>query len=180
MNIQDYRNKLKAHMALQLFMKEVNAMIKKTAGYEARQEAINMLAKKHGITLREGSIRRILTPDYGERIGYKSYELTNNNAIIKQTSKRIEELEKAEAFEQKAESRLIATEYEGKDCKIYLDFGLNRIQVEHPAKPSLEVINQLKRNGYHWSHTNKVWQRQLTNNAIYATNNLFDSKIPRI
>ena len=180
MTIQDYRNKLKAHMALQQFMKEVNIAIKKLSSYEAKEAAIKQLATKHGVMLQGNSINRILSPDYAGRVGFKAYELTNNNATIKQTSRRIEELEKAEAFEQKADAGLVATEYEGKDCNIYLDFGLNRIQVKHPVRPPQEVISQLKRNGYKWSPTNGVWQRQLTNNAIYTTNNLFDSKIPTI
>lgn len=180
MTIQDYRNKLKQHMALQQFMKDVNIAIKKVAGYQAKEDAIKLLATKHGVLLQYNSINRILSPDFAGRVGYKSYELTNNNAIINKTSRRIEELEKAEAFEQKADAGLVATEYEGKDCNIYLDFGLNRIKVKHPVRPSHEVISMLKRNGYKWSPTNGVWQRQLTNNAIYTTNNLFDSKIPKI
>jgi len=63
-------------------------------------------------------------------------------------------------------------EIEFKNGKIIKNFNINRLQLSFNEKPSPELINQLKHNGFHWSPSNKVWQRQLTDNAIRATNKL--------
>lgn len=63
-------------------------------------------------------------------------------------------------------------EIEFKNGKIIKNFNINRLQLSFNNKPSPELINQLKHNGFHWSPSNKVWQRQLTDNAIRATNKL--------
>ena len=49
---------------------------------------------------------------------------------------------------------------------------LNRLQLKFDGKPDEEVRTILKSSGLRWSPKNEVWQRQLTNNAIWATERL--------
>ncbi len=46
---------------------------------------------------------------------------------------------------------------------------MDRIQIAYKQKPKFEILCNLKSKGFRWSPSTKVWQRQLTNNAIYNT-----------
>jgi hypothetical protein len=46
------------------------------------------------------------------------------------------------------------------------NFDADRMQIFFNGKPSIEVIQKLKKNAWRWSPFNKCWQRKLTNNAI--------------
>ena len=93
---------------------------------------------------------------YGEFLSWREWTL-----------KKIEKQKEIKSIEQ-VESEVI----EFKNGKIIKNFNINRLQLSFNNKPSPELINQLKHNGFHWSPSNKVWQRQLTDNAIRATNKL--------
>jgi len=93
---------------------------------------------------------------YGEFLSWREWTL-----------KKIEKQKEIKSIEQ-VESEVI----EFKNGKIIKNFNINRLQLSFNEKPSPELINQLKHNGFHWSPSNKVWQRQLTDNAIRATNKL--------
>lgn len=54
---------------------------------------------------------------------------------------------------------------------IIINTEIDRIQIKHDQKPDQSVINELKR-GYNWSPSQKVWQRKLTDNALYATSRI--------
>ena len=45
-----------------------------------------------------------------------------------------------------------------------------RLQLFFEGKPAREIITLLKSHAFKWSPSNMAWQRQLTNNAIYAFN----------
>lgn len=55
------------------------------------------------------------------------------------------------------------------DFKIVENFQADRIQILFTEKPDEEMRRKLKMRGFRWSPTNSAWQRQLTNNARYAT-----------
>jgi len=93
---------------------------------------------------------------YGEFLSWREWTL-----------KKIEKQKEIKSIEQVG-SEVI----EFKNGKIIKNFNINRLQLSFNNKPSPELINQLKHNGFHWSPSNKVWQRQLTDNAIRATNKL--------
>lgn len=57
---------------------------------------------------------------------------------------------------------------------IIINHSMDRIQVKHGSKPAYEVIAVLKMNAFKWSPKNQVWQRQLTRNAIYSTERIFN------
>lgn len=55
---------------------------------------------------------------------------------------------------------------------VVFNYQEDRLQLLFDEKPSFEIIQQLKKNGFRWSPRFSSWQRQLTNNAIYATKRL--------
>lgn len=78
--------------------------------------------------------------------------------------------EKAKEAKAKAEERAQKEDVEiefagGKIVKCYSE---DRLQIFHNEKPSYDVIDSLKHNGFKWSRFNGCWQRQLTDNAYYG------------
>lgn len=60
------------------------------------------------------------------------------------------------------------------DGKVIKNFGADRLQILFNEKPDASTIAELKKNSFHWSPSNGVWQRQLTDNAIRATRKLLE------
>ena len=52
--------------------------------------------------------------------------------------------------------------------RVVKNFQADRLQLYFEGKPSTETISTLKHSAFKWSPSNGCWQRQLTNNAIYA------------
>ena len=96
----------------------------------------------------------------GAKIPYPipSYLLTNNNANIRRTRQRIEDL--------KSQSEYAGWAFPGGRAEI--NEGENRLQLFFEEKPSEEQRRELKSNGFKWAPSQGAWQRQLTKNAIYA------------
>lgn len=96
---------------------------------------------------------------YGNK-GFESWQLTNNNATIRQVKARIAELERMATRSD--------VEFTIGDIRIVEDTDDVRIRLHFPGKPDRDTIQQLKRNGFRWSPTNEAWQRQLNGNGQYA------------
>jgi hypothetical protein len=91
---------------------------------------------------------------------FMSYNLTNNNATIKNTRLRLEMLKKEKEAGTQEQENCFFTIVENKE--------LMRLQLMFEGKPEPEVREILKSNGFKWSPKNVCWQRQLTNNARYS------------
>lgn len=52
--------------------------------------------------------------------------------------------------------------------EIISDADTNRVMIRHDEKPDDETIRALKNNGFHWSHSEKAWQRLRNPNALYV------------
>lgn len=65
-------------------------------------------------------------------------------------------------------------EYEIKGVKIIENIQADRIQLFFDGRPAPEVISNLKHSAFKWSPSNGCWQRQLTRNAIWATESLLN------
>lgn len=151
------RAKLEKLQSLQEEMKAVNKLLRKkdTAGADAELQ-------KMGYS--ESAIKELRAGDFLGRIGYPDYALSNNNAKIRATKKRLEALE---AQKEKGTTEGTA-EIMGEACEVVENAELMRLQLIFDGKPSEEVRTALKRNGFRWSPKNGAWQRQLTPNARHA------------
>src|SRR5690606_18025136 len=58
--------------------------------------------------------------------------------------------------------------------KVLFNYEIDRLQIQHDEKPNAETIQTLKKNAFKWSPSQKVWQRQLTQNAIFTTQRIFN------
>jgi len=96
------------------------------------------------------------------------FGLTNNNANMKRVEERIKLMERKEQNAANVGSQ--ETRYNGFD--LIMNHEADRIQIKHDSRPSAEVITKLKKNGFKWSPSQGVWQRQITQNAIWTTNHL--------
>lgn len=106
----------------------------------------------------------LLTPDFAGRVGIPDYELRNNGAEIRRLKQRIEDLQKQVKHAQDTPE----TERAYGDIRVIENATENRLQIFFPVKPSKDVIKALKASGFHWSPSNMVWQRMLSNGARWA------------
>lgn len=118
----------------------------------------NCLLKELGYT--EEQISDLRTPDFCNRIGYPDYALKNNNANIHRVENRLKNLKSAK---EKGTS-----EIENQFFRVVENTELMRLQLFFDSKPDQEVRDILKSNGFKWAPSQSAWQRQLTNNARYA------------
>ena len=142
----------------------------KLAGLEAMQEemkTVNAYYRKHktlevcpGLSAEEiGKLQSSMASDWRKNpVPYPSYLLTNNNANIRRTRQRIEDL--------KSQSEYAGWAFPGGRAEINEEE--NRLQLFFEEKPSEEQRRELKSNGFKWAPSQGAWQRQLTKNAIYA------------
>jgi len=93
-----------------------------------------------------------------------SYSLTNNNANIRNTKKRLDGMVASAGDKTKVV-------YEKGDVKITDNVEKNRIQVSFPGKPDQETRSVLKANGFKWAPSEDAWQRKRSPNARYVTKN---------
>jgi len=145
-------------------MKQANAIIRKNIADDEKIELLKpIVGDKHAAEL--------LKPDVLGRKGFAQYQLTNNLATIKRNKERLAELEKRD--DRKSEEVTFDGGYVVKNSTD------DRIQIFYNTKPSPEIISQLKSKGFHWSPSNKAWQRQWTKAAEYETSNLIGKDIGR-
>jgi hypothetical protein len=98
---------------------------------------------------------------------FGSYALANNNQNINAVKKRIAQLTAVK------ELGYQGWEFDG--GKVVANADMNRLQIFFDAIPDEEVRKELKGWGFKWARSVGAWQRQLTDNAIYAA-----SRIPAI
>lgn len=154
MALEKLRAKLDKLVKHQEIMKAANAAIrmKDTAKGDAKLAEL-------GYTQEE--IKQLREPDFCGRVGYPAYALSNNNANIKRIRDRIEEMEKRQE-----EPAPEGWTFDG--GKVVMNTGENRLQIIFDEKPDETMRAALKSHGFRWAPSQGAWQRQLTNNAIYA------------
>lgn len=160
------RAKLEKAQALQELMKAANRICRSKKLSD--KEKVEQLAAIDGITAE--SARKLLEPDYMGKIGFPSYELTNNGANIRRLRKRIEQLQ--------AESERRACspdEYEVGGVRVVENTDLNRLQICFDGKPPREVRTRLKARGFHWAPSQVAWQRLLNEAARQAAREILEA-----
>ena len=165
--VQKLQRQIDAAQASQDKMKAANKIIKRVAkkGNVTSFDSDEFFAYRLELAEACGdgvanSAWQLLQPDFCGRIGFASYQLTNNNANIKRMQKRIDELRKAAERE--------TVEIEKGDYKVIQNTEENRLQFIFDGKPSAEARQVMKSNGFRWAPSQKAWQRQLTNSAIWS------------
>lgn len=138
---------------LQETMKAVNAYWRKTGTCVGAPGITDEQARKLD--------EKIATTRYSwEKQPFSSYDLTNNNSKIKRLESKVKEVSKGFA----------GWEFEGGHAEANTE--LDRLQLFFDERASKERHNALRHSGFVFSHTNGAYQRQLTDNAIYAAGRL--------
>lgn len=152
--LEQLRKKAEKAEALQTEMKAVNAYYRKNKTLKGYKDYTDERATELDKAIKESM--------YG--VPFPPYALTNNNAKIRNTKARIAELErlKETATEQTNET------YNTDLFEIIENADIMRLQLRFDGKPNADTRAVLKQNGFRWSPSNGVWQRQLTDNAKFA------------
>lgn len=101
-----------------------------------------------------------------DKVPCPSYHLTNLRQKIKATKDRLARIQRLKT---QAETKVKEDQYNSNICKVVENAELMRIQLLFDGKPSENIRNILKSNGFRWSPSEMAWQRQLTDNARYTT-----------
>lgn len=152
--LEKLQQKVEKLEALQIEMKEANAYYRKHKTLKGYKDFSDERAETLDKAIEETWYKKPFAP----------FELTNNNAKIKNAKARIAKIErlKREATEQ-PESEKETTLF-----KVVENAEIMRLQVIFDGKPNTEARSIMKSNGFRWSPSNSAWQRQLTDNARYA------------
>jgi hypothetical protein len=156
----------------------IEALTAKLEKLQARQDmmkAANKLLRAKPVDMAalaellgsEAVAKALLEPDFTGRNGFASFQLTNNNAMIKATQERIASLEKMKAKP--------TTEREHEGIRIVENTEAARLQLFFDGKPAAEMITKLKSHGFKWAPSQGAWQRQLTGNALYSLRLLLEA-----
>lgn len=154
--IEKLKAQLRNAQANQDLMKKANAVLRQHKSDP--EAAVLALDGIDGIT--EATARVLLKPDYAGRVGFASYQLTNNNANIRRIAARIKDLERAQ---ERTPSEVERDGYTYRE-----DPEENRAMFLFAGKPEKGIRDILKRHGFRWSPTRSAWVRQLTGNAQWA------------
>lgn len=149
-----------------------------------RMKSINSYYRKHGTCigfagLSEDEGRRFDTKvekAYSwEKQPYPAYLLSGNTAEMRRLKSRIAALKKRDEIADDA-----GWKFDGGE--VVLNKENNRVQIFHAEKPDEATRKNLKSSGFRWSPREGAWQRQLTNNGIYATKQFtgYSGVIPKV
>lgn len=141
-------------------MKDCNAAIRanRKLGQAAQIAALIVLG------LSERQAVKLLQPDFAGRIGFASFELTNNGANIRRMRERIENIQRMQSTPDTTE--------EGPHATVEICPSDNRVRVTFPGKPEESVRDQLKRAAFHWTPSLGVWQAYPTTSAVATARKL--------
>lgn len=160
--------KLRVKMAqldkLQRTMVAANKIVRsKRKAYSQDEKIADLVA----LGLTEKQAHELFVPDYGSRIGFPSYALSNNSAEIRRLRDRIAiELSNIAAVAQAQDKTYRLPD--GMEVELVWDAGNNRVRFCFDGKPDADVRGVVKSNGFNWSRYNSAWQRKITANARYA------------
>jgi hypothetical protein len=149
-------DKLNACKERQEYMKSVNAYFRKHGTCKGYPDMLEAKAAELDV--------RVQNAYSWEKQPYPSWALSNNNAEIKRLEKRIAEVTR------NREVGFNGWEFNGGHAEANTE--IDRLQLFFDGKPDDSQRANLKANGFKWAPSQGAWQRQLTDNAIYAANRL--------
>lgn len=145
------KEKLESLQISQTRMKQINAYYKKNGTCRGFHGLSDELADKLVEDMRHHP---------WDKRPFAAYALANNNQNINTVKKRIAQLTEAK------ELGYQGWEFDG--GKVVANADMNRLQIFFDEIPDEEVRRELKGRGFKWARSVGAWQRQLTDNAIYA------------
>lgn len=160
------KTKIEQAEKLQEVMKAGNRIVKSKPKNEATPEKIESLCK---LGFKEETAKKIFIPDFCGRVGFASYQLSNNNANIRRMKQRLKSLQanaKAEHKEIKFEGFTVIENPE--ENRIQIDFNSKEDYFELCKNKGIN----LRSHGFKYSKYSGVWQRHLNNAGRYATENV--------
>lgn len=148
--------KLELLKTAQELMKAVNAFYRKHGTCHGMEGLSEELAEELDQEVKNG-------PSW-VNVPFESYALSNNNQNINSTKKRIQKLTEAR------ELGYTGWTFEG--GRVEVNMEKNRLQIFFDEIPSEDVRKELKGRSFKWARSEGAWQRQLTDNAIYAASRI--------
>lgn len=106
------------------------------------------------------TVREIMAPDYMGRIGFATYQLTNNNANIKRMKSRVIELQ--------AKEDTPTSEIEFNGGSIIDNAEDDRVQIDFDDKPDDAMLAKLRGAGWRYAPSRVLWQRKRTLAAMQS------------
>ena len=153
---------------------QLRAKLEKAEALQAKMKEMNAYYRKHGTLKGYGDYNDEKAAELDAAISesiekkpFASYQLTNNNAKIKNTRARIAQLERLKK-EAESAAEQPKDEYSAAPFKVVEYAEIVRLQLFFDGKPDEETRTILKKNGFKWAPSHGAWQRQLTENARYA------------
>jgi hypothetical protein len=154
--IEKLTAKIKVCQEAQRRMKDVNAYFRKHGTVKGHPDITDDAAVKIDDRIERGF--------YFEGQPHSSYELQMSNREIRRLTNRIEEITR---------NREVGfSGWEFYDGRVEANTELNRLQIFFDEKPNEVKLMLLKATGFKWAPSQGAWQRQLTDNAIYAAGRL--------
>ena len=175
--IESIKDKIKSIGHGGIMSDDKNAIVKlehkleELESIQTKMKTVNAYYRKHktldgcpNITEEEAEQLKTDMIKLNEDVPFYSYTLANNNANIRRTRQRVEELKKE--AERQATADSADKQYDGfilrenaENCRIQFIFG---------GKPDDETRSLLKSYGFRWSPKETAWQRLLNENGRRA------------
>lgn len=155
--LEQLQKKAEKAEELQAEMKAVNAYYRKNKTLKGYKDYTDEKAAKLDEAIKESM--------WG--VPFPPYELTNNNAKIRNTKARIAELERLKESAKDTEEQ--TDEYSTDLFRVVENTEIMRLQLFFDEKPDADTRAVLKKNGFRFAPSqNNAWQRQLNENGKYA------------
>lgn len=162
--IEQLQKKLEKLEQNQEYMKQTNAYYRKHKTLKGYSDFTDEKATE---------LDRAIASNNLYKVPFAPYQLTNNNAKIRNTKARIAQLERLKEAAQ-SDERQPDGKYTGLPFKVAENAEIMRLQLFFDDKPDAETRAVLKKHGFRWSPSNSAWQRQLTDNAKYALKRIIE------
>ena len=161
--LEQLQKKVEKAEELQAEMKAVNAYYRKNKTLKGYKDYADEKAAKLDEAIKESM--------WG--VPFPPYELTNNNAKIRNAKARIAELERLKESAKDTEEQ--TDEYNTDLFKVVENTEIMRLQLFFDEKPGADTRAVLKKNGFRFAPSqNNAWQRQLNENGKYALKRVID------
>lgn len=155
---------------------EIEVMKAKIASAEGAQNVMKVCNKIVRKKLTDDEKAHLIVDKFGfkdstaEQIiinrGYKSWQLSNNNANIKRMKTRV--------IEMQTRDDTPTSEIEFSSGTIIDNCEDDRVQIFFDEKPGDEMIAKLRRSGWHWKRSIEAWQRKRTANAMASAKQILE------